>query len=449
MDKSRTKSFVTLRAILIGLALIIINSHWQTGMSSTLDIEITDLALFSNVVTILFVMVLLNSALRRFMPNRELRQGEILTIYTMLATSTALNGTDMMKCTVSLVSNGTWFATVENDWENLFWPHLPGWLTINDRRIIRGYYEGESTLYISEYIRAWLPRAIAWSSFAVALIFVMLCINVILRRQWVRNERLTYPVAQLPFEMTKTGSRLLSNKLLWIGFSVAAFVSFVNQMHVLYPTVPGIPIQPIDLRRYFPSKPWNAMSSMYRTFYPFAIGLCYLMPLDLIVSTWFFHLFWQFERIVGSAVGFASLPNFPYIDSQVTVAWIALLIFALWVGKKYFLDVIASIFRKTNNNDEDLISYRIATLGIIVGIAFLVAFCFYAGMSIWVMVIFFILYFGLSTTVTRIRAELGPPVHTMDGSTPDEILLTVFGTRRLGTRNIIGFGDASLDRCLF
>ncbi len=59
MDNSSDKQFVTLRAIIIGLLLIIVNSHWQTGMSSTLDIELTDLALFSNVIFILFALVFL------------------------------------------------------------------------------------------------------------------------------------------------------------------------------------------------------------------------------------------------------------------------------------------------------------------------------------------------------------------------------------------------------
>jgi hypothetical protein len=442
-DKFNSRSFVTLRAIIIGLLLILINSHWQTGMSSTLDIEITDLALFSNVVFILFAIVLLNSGIRRIVPKMALWQGEMLTIYAMLATSTALNGTDMIKCLVSLVSNGSWYATVENDWNNLFGLYLPSWLTISDRTILRGYYEGESTIYVAKYIKAWLTPAIAWSSFIVVFIFVMLCINVILRRQWIRNERLTYPVVQLPYEMTKSdrGSGFLHSKLMWIGFSIAAIISFVNQMHVLYPIVPGIPIQPVSMDRYFVSKPWNAISSMYRTFYPFAIGLGYLMPLDLIVSTWFFHLFWQVERIIGSAFGFSSLPGFPYEEAQVQGVWIALLLFTFWIGRGYFLNAIIEIFKGSRDDkQEGIMSYRSAFLGMIAGFIFLVTYCYYMGMTIWVMVIFFILYFALSTAITRIRAELGPPVHTMEGSTPDEILLSIFGSRRLGPKNITGFG---------
>ena len=443
MDNSNSRQFVTLRAIIIGLILILINSHWQTGMSSTLDIEITDLALFSNVVFILLALVLLNHLMRRFLPNHGLQQGEMLTIYVMLATSTALNGTDMIKCLVSLVSNGSWYATLENDWENLFGQYLPSWLTISDRNVLRGYYEGESTLYVSEYIRAWLPRALAWSSFAVVLIFVMLCINVILRRQWITNERLTYPVAQVPFEMTRTGRGwgLFGNKLLWIGFSVAALISIINQAHAVYPVVPAIPIQPVNLGRYFQTKPWNAMTYLYRTFYPFAIGMAYLMPLDLIASTWFFHLFWQLERVIGSAMGLASLPGFPYYEAQVRGGWVALLIFAIWIGRRYFLNVVVQIFRSSRDDTSGgPMTYRSAVLGIIAGIIFLVTFCYYAGMTVWLMVLFFVLYFSLSTTITRIRAELGPAVHTLRDASSDKMLLMVFGTRRLRPQNLTGFG---------
>ncbi len=439
-----TQSFATGRAIALAILLIILNSYWQAPVSGVLDIEITDLALFCNVIALLFLLALLNNLVRYVLPTRALDQRELLTIYAMLATATALNGTDMIKCLVSILGNGTWYATLENDWRNLFGSHLPQWLTISDTQVLRGYYEGQSTLYNPVYIRTWLPRALAWSGFTVVLIFVMLCLNTLVRRQWVRNERLTYPVAQLPFEMTRTDQTpsFFRNRLLWMGFSVAAIISLINQVHVWYPVIPGIPVQPVNMGRYFTTKPWNAVRYLYRTFYPFAIGLGYLMPLDLIVSTWFFHLFWQAERVFGSAAGVAALPRFPYAEAQVRGGWIALLLFALWVGRRYFRQVIAEGIKGPSNREttEEPMSYRGALLGVLLGCLFLITFCRYAGMSIWVAVPFFVLYFALATTITRIRAELGPPVHTLSGATPDYFLLTAFGSRRLGPGNVIGFG---------
>ena len=440
---SESSSFATVRAIIIGAVLIIVNSYWQAPVSSVLDIEITDLALFCNVIFILFLLVLFNNGLRRLAPTQTLQQRELLTIYAMLATATALNGTDMIKCLVSLLGNGTWYATPENDWQNLFVRYFPPWLVVNNRKVLRGYYEGQSTFYNSIYIREWLPRALIWTGFTVVLIFVMLCINAIVRRQWVRNERLAYPIAQLPLEMTRegVGKGLFSNHLLWLGFSIAAFIDIINQLHVLYPAFPSIPVQPVSLSRYFTSKPWNAIRYMYRTFYPFAIGMGYLMPLDLIVSTWFFHLFWQLERVVGSAMGFAGLSQFPYEGAQVRGGWIALLLFAVWLGRRHFKAVIVQVLKGTEVKDPDEpMTYRSAVLGIILGFVLLITFCSYIGMSVWVLVPFFLLYFAFHTAITRIRAELGPPVHTLRWTTPDYILITTLGSRRLGRNNLIGFG---------
>jgi len=441
MREPKINPFTTPRAIIIALVLIVINSYWQAGITGILDIEITDLSLYSNVIFISFVLVLLNHVMRKYAARYALQQREILTIYVMLATSTALNGTDMIKALVSLMGNGTWYATPENDWGNLFGRHLPGWLTISDKKILRGYYEGESTLYVSEYIMKWLPRAVVWSIFAVVIIFVMLCINIILRRQWVTNERLSYPIVQLPFEMTRTDKTLglFRNKLMWIGFSAAALISIVNQAHILWPVVPSIPVQPVSLSRYFNTKPWNAMRYMFRTFYPFAIGMGYLMPLELITSTWLFHILWEAERIAGSAAGFASLPGFPYEEAQVRGAWIALLIITLWIGRRYFLRVIAGILRSSGDDiNNSPITYRISVLGIIAGFIFLVTFCYYTGMSIWLAVLFFVFYFAFAATITRIRAQLGPPTHEIRYAATDRMIVMLFGTRRIGAENLTG-----------
>ena len=403
-----------------------------------LDIELSDLALFCNVITILFLLALLNRVALRHAPRLALERREILIIYTMLATATALNGTDMIKALVSLLGNGTWHATTENDWANLFGQHLPRWITIQDRQVLRGYYEGDSTLYTDAHLRAWAPRAVAWTGFTVALIFVMFCLTRIVRRQWITNERLAYPIAELPYEMTGPdvggGPSLFSNRLLWIGFGLAALISLLNQAHVWYPSVPAAPVQPLNLARYFPARPWNAMLYMYRTFYPFAVGMAYLMPLDLILSTWVFHLVWQLERVAGSAYGFGAMPGFPYTEAQVRGGWIALLCFAVWKGRRHF----GAIFITAPGGRTREV--RLPAVGALVGVAGLIVFCHYMGMSLWVLAPFFLLYFGFATAITRIRAELGPAVHTLGGATPDYFLINAVGTRRLGPRNLVGFG---------
>ncbi|HIE27192.1 TPA: hypothetical protein EYP66_07895 [Candidatus Poribacteria bacterium] len=430
---------VTIRAILVGLLLIPINSYWHIQMTLVWLMNFPAiLTLLFNVIFILFSLVVINYPLKKYFPQIAFHQGELLTIYIMLCAATALNGYDMMQCLVSLIGTGTWYATPENEWTELFGHYLPNWLVIKDREILMPFYEGETSLYVTKYIRGWALPIASWTLFVMALIFVMVCINVLLRRQWIENERLAYPIAELPFDMTvEDNSRFFSNRALWIGIAVAGGTSLLNGFSYLYPTVPRIPIWVTSLNRYFTSKPWNAIYSMNITLYPFVIGLGFLMPLDLVFSYWAFYLFWQAQRVMGSYAGIASLPGFPYPMAQVRGVWIGLLLFALWAGRKHFARVFKQAFtgRAIDDSNEPM-AYRNALIGIVFGMAFILGFCYLAGFSLWMALLFFFIYFALSTAITRIRAELGPPAHDMYGAGPDYILTTLLGARRIGQRNL-------------
>ena len=68
-----------------------------------------------------------------------------------------------------------------------------------------------------------------------------MCFNSIQRVQWSERERLSYPIAQLPIEMTTP--RFFSRRLLWLGFGICAAVELLNGLHFLYPFVPGVPLK--------------------------------------------------------------------------------------------------------------------------------------------------------------------------------------------------------------
>ena len=433
------RSAVRIRAILVGLLLIPINSYWHIQMTLVWLMNFPAiLTLLFNVIFILFILVAINHLLKKYIPQAAFRQGELLTIYIMLCTATALNGYDMMQCLVSIIGTGTWYATPENEWMQHFGRYLPSWLTIKDREILSPFYEGGTTFYLAKHISAWAVPIASWTLFALALVFVMVCINVLLRKQWIENEKLAYPIVELPFDMTREGATsFFSNRGLWFGIAVAGGISLLNGLSYFYPQIPRIPIWVTSLNRFFTVKPWNAVYSMNITLYPFVIGLGFLMPLSLAFSYWFFYLFWQAQRVIGSQLGLSSLPGFPYPMAQVRGVWIGLLLFALWGGRKHFVRVFLKAFtgRGIDDSNEPM-TYRNATIGIAIGTGLIIGFSYLAGLSLWFALWFFIIYFALSTTITRIRAELGPPAHDMYGSGPDYILTTLLGTRRIGPQNL-------------
>ncbi len=431
------KSNSTFRAVLIGFILIPINAYW-IGLGSEVwySLHITSASLFFNTVFSLFVIVILNLPLKKLRPSLSLSQGELLTVYVMLVMLSTVCGHTMMCYLLGILVHPFWFSTRENEWADLFLKDIPQWFTTQDKSILRGFFEGDSSLYTAEFIKTWLWPVLLWSAIIFALFFVFLCINVIIRRQWTEVDKLSYPIVQLPIEMTTPG--FFSNRLMWIGFAVAGGIDIINGLHVLSPAIPGIPMKFYNINRFFTEKPWNAIGWTQASFYPFIIGLTFFVPLDLSFSAWFFYLFGKAERVLGSIMGWRALPAFPYLNEQGEGAWVALGILALWGSKNHLKQVFLKIFTKRSKLDEDdsPVSYRTAAIGILIGMTFLILLLKKAGMSIGVIALYFALYFAISIAITRVRAVLGPPVHEVIFMHPQRMMVATFGTRTLGSANL-------------
>ena len=132
-----------------------------------------------------------------------------------------------------------------------FWDYLPKWILVDDQKALAGYYTGASNLTKLEIAGVWIGPILSWTLFVTALILVMLCINVILRKQWVERERLAYPITQIAFHLTHNTTSLLNNRITWIGFGIAASIAILNGFSFLYPTIPYLPIKRIGGWRGF------------------------------------------------------------------------------------------------------------------------------------------------------------------------------------------------------
>ena len=425
------------RALVIGFVLIPINSLWIASGEAVS----TTVSLFYNVIFILFVITVLNTPLRKWSPRLALNHGELLIIYVMLSVASAICGLDMMRILMSVLTGPHWLATPENEWADLFWRFIPDWVTVSNRRILQGFVEGQTTLYDSRIWHAWVIPGLAWSGFVILLVSVMACINVIVRKQWTEGEKLSYPIIQLPLHMTSDKLGFLRSKVMWIGFGLAATMDIINGMHFLYPAVPGLGGKLYDLLPFFPEKPWSAIGWTPFAIFPYAVGLAFFIPLDLSFSCWFFYIFWKIERIVASAIGLRGLPEFPYVEQQTSGAYIGLCIIAFWGARKHISAVFKTVFTgrsKGMDDSDEAMRYRTTMIVMVVAMALLTFFCVRMGMSVPLVLIFLLLYFALSTAITRMRAELGSPVHDLHFSGPDMMISKAMGSRRLSAGNLTG-----------
>jgi len=429
----------------IGLILIPPNCYWVVQSEAVWGTTyLTIVSLFFNTTFTLLVLVGLNALYKRLAPKAALKQGELLTIYVMLCLGSSVAGNNFLENLVISLGHGFWFATPENEWSELFFRYVPDWLAVKDKTALRGFYEGDSSLYFTEHISVWLKPLAFWASFAVMLIFTLLCVTVFVRRQWTENEKLSYPIIRLPLELTRngTGSALFSNKLFLLASGLTAGITLLNGLNFHYPVVPALRLRVADVGYLFTEKPWNAIGWMPVVIYPWIVGLVFFIPLDLSFSVWFFYLFAKLQLIIASIVGWHSLPGFPYFNQQTTGGWLGLFLIALWLTRKHLKSIFIQAFRLGVNTQErhdgqrEPMSSRTALIGFILGSSFLVLFCVAGGMSLWIAISFFVLLVGLETTITRMRAELGPPMHELGWVGPDTILVTALGARRLGGKNL-------------
>ena len=444
-----TSGKVTVRAVVLALILTVINDYWIVQLEVVRYSFATYAAPFYNCIFTLLVVTLANFAIRRRFPKLALSRVELLTIYIMVSISSSLCSHNMMEILVSLMGYAHFFKTPENKWGQLFIDRLPHWLTVSDQASLSNFYYGRSTLYDPASYRPWIVPVVSWTAFGSALLFTTLCINSVLRKQWIESERLTFPVIMLPLEMTEESGSLFRSKAMWLGFAIAGSLTFLAGLHYLYPSIPCMTIARRNIGQYVATPPWNAIGGVLMSFYFWAIGIAYLMPLELSFSTWFFYWLTRMELVASRWLGWNETPVigggfdklYPFLNSQSYGAYVGFFVMTMWTSRRYLKRVFRTAFLGTNEEDEsrEAISYRTAILGVVGGFFFLGVFAFKMGMTVPVITIFFSVYLVFCIIVSRIRAELGFPTHDMTWMNPQQLMITSVGSQNIAIQNLVGF----------
>ena len=425
------------RAVLIGTVLIIANSYWIAYVEMIWHTaHLTTVAMSVNVMFGIFIITVLNMWIRSFAPSVSLTQRDLIVVYSMLAVGSAFSGHDCIPRLMGLIPYAFRFATAENDWEALLFHHLPEWLVVKHPKTVNDFYEGNVNFFTEGYVQYWIVPILSWSAVIFLLMLIFLCLTSLIRKQWIENEKLAYPIIQIPLEIT-TNRRIFRNRLLWIGFGIAMGINLLNGLQFFFPVLPEIPVKKYNLNIYFTQKPWNAMGNTPLRFHPYLIGFSFILPLDLAFSCSFFYLMKKMQLIFGSATGVSKLQGYPFLGEQGAGALVALLAIACWNGRKYFASVFSQVIRQNRGQTQnEAFSYRstLVTLGLC--LLLLAILCIRGGMSLWAFSVFIGIYLMIVIGLTRMRAELGPPIHAIGYLTPQYMMISLLGTRRLRAGNL-------------
>ena len=162
-----------------------------------------------------------------------------------------------------------------------------------DPGIDQPFFEGIGADYAVPW-QSWLPVLLVWQPFIWALFLVMIAAMVILRRQWVDNERLAYPLVQLPLAMTeevKSGEFLppfFKNRVMWIGFAIPATWSTLHGLYSYFPEL--VPFAGnVDLIDQTVPIMGNSTQLLLK-FRFHILGYFYFLKTEVALSLWVFNL---------------------------------------------------------------------------------------------------------------------------------------------------------------
>jgi len=445
-----------------------------------------------------------NVLLRLVSPRLGMTQRETLVSYLVMLVAAGIPSFGLTEYALPTLAGAFYFDTPESGWQSLFFRHIPQWFVPVDLRayaaagaardnwiyglyallpqwlhpaapgIIKQFYEalpGAAHMGAAQLLRAipwgaWVIPMLAWTGMAYTLFFILLCITVILRRQWVERERLAFPLVQIPLEITRAepGTRALPaffrSRMMWVGFAVPFIVHSLNGLHVYFPAVPGVPVAG-DLAHYLTSRPWNQVGIFGIWTHFSVIGFSFLIPTDLSFSLWFFYFVYKLQGIGLAALGYDLdyVPNYPvptFAAYQMLGAFFMLAGGMAWAARAHLRTVwdrtIAAIvgggpqeWRREPPDADEALPYHVAVVGLAAGVLALAAIFASAGLNFGLGLLSIVLFLVVAIVLTRFVAE-GGLLFIQAPFRPTDIMIMAVGTRPIGAHNLTVF--AYLERAL-
>jgi len=272
-------------------------------------------------------------------------------------------------------------------------------------------------------LQQWLKPAIAWTLLIGALFMGFMGFNVLMRRQWVENERFMFPLNLFPRvlfgeDSVDTGDmlhKLLHNRALWLGVAVMLPLVLLKGLKFYYPAVPApvwggiwgsfglddLVTNPL-LKQTFQ----NATIAL-----PFTLlAIALVMETDILFSIWSSFLLFQLVYLFGKMCNFYRFEGYPWEFQQEVGAFIAFALLSLLVARRHLGRVFQHIIGKIRMDEsQEVVSYRTAVLMILGSLVILAVWGVWTKMGAWASLLFFgwILICGFAAS--KIRAEVGMP----------------------------------------
>jgi len=431
---------VTIRAIVIGLIcsvligigepITVLHIH---GSPMCADYS-TGAAVF-----LFFILVFgINLLLKKISSRLYLKGPELITVYIMMIIACAIPSWGFTMNLIGLLGGIYYYATPVNQWSKIVHPYLPKHLFPQNKEAIWYVYEGLPKGMKIPW-EAWVKPLSNWFLFIIVFYFLSICLMVMLRKQWVEKEKLTFPLVEVPKEMVKEKNPIYKSKLMWIGFFIPFVIYSMKGIHILFPLFPG-PNMSTSFSIF------NRSFSIRLAIYFEVIGLAFFMSTDVLLSVWLFAFLYILETGFFNRIGFDIGPTLPFSDPahqavafQSFGALIILALTSLWIARKHLKEFYLKAIGKIKGEDEEILSPRVTFFGFIFSFLFIIWWIWKTGLGIIPSIYFTIIAILIFLGLTRIIAQAGLAYYRAP-LIPACSTLYTFGSGHLGQSGLISLG---------
>ena len=439
---------LTPRALLVGSAGAFCVS--AGSVYSSLYLQGSYMSLGTSMPAAIFLLFgltgLVNPLLRRLHPRAGLSRPELVVVYIMLAMASPIPTFFAMRFLRQLV-DPFYFASAENDWAARIHPVLAEWTQLGEpvhQAFFEGLKQGESVPW-----EAWLPTFAAWTPFIWGLFLAMIAAMVLLRRQWIVHERLTYPLVQVPLAIVEEArpgecySPFFKSPVMWAGFTVPFLWGTLHGLHNYYPELVPFALDKDMIKFGVPLFQDN--TELLFRFRFNILGFFYFLKTEVAFSMWFFNLlanvarglFGMFGISDAQLAGGHAVSN-PILAHQSMGAMVVLFLGGLWAARRHLKDVCrkAVLGDDSVDDSDEILSYRTAGIMLAASLTVVVGWLWLAGMPVWVALAVLALAAVLIIGFTRVVAEGG----LSDGAPPAipaTILVAGVGSSVIGYQGLV------------
>lgn len=260
--------------------------------------------------------------------------------------------------------------------------------------------------------RHWFPTILSWTVLIALLLTATFALAVLMRRQWVDNERFPLPMATIASALVgKDGETpIWKNRTMWAGLAVSLLWCLARGWNFYNPRVPdlniSVPMGPYFAQSQF-SPMWNGVTFSVHAIF---LSLAIYMELGVLMSIVVGYLLYRALFWVGALTGIASNAGYPFRYEQHFGGYLmyALLIFVF--TRKYWMRLIRAALRNDVTASEDeAFSYRTAFGLLALCIAGSAAWAWWIGIGVAGIIVFFVFMVLTGLVSAKIRAECGTP----------------------------------------